>query len=416
MAHIQGSEQYQFTSEILASYLNLDVGLIKQLGLRYYVEELMVRIANDSMLPEDIQSTIEKFVRQYENAIAKIAPKWDVEIWLGNVGMESDEIELTNGVFLRRPRMEQLALVEQRDLYVPEISRISGRALPAAAILSFSIHAERGTSIYAQEILVEIENWLNILRLFKPSSVYVVYQSISTDNIFEKGFSENKDPLHDKSWVGKVEHKDISNYKLYIKKSEEEDRKRFISNIKDSIWQISPKTYLAGNPYELALHRYCDALLKSEVNAYKILSTISGLEALFSNETTEISFKMRLRIALILQYYGFDPLTVFQDVKDAYSLRSKLVHGSKTTEGKKDLLSFAMDRTHEIVNYLRVCLVIFLQLKNVKGKDDLIKIIDYSFIDSMSKNELALILGKTSLVPIPNPFLTNKDLSNHSYC
>ena len=167
---------------------------------------------------------------------------------------------------------------------------------------------------------------------------------------------------------------------------------------------ISHKSYLTGNPYDLAIHRYIDALIRSEVNAYKIQYAMTAFEALLSNESAEITYKIRIRVAGLLHALGFNTIAVFTQMRDAYSLRSKLVHGSKTKEKNKDLLEFARQHTHEIINYTRICFLICLQLRNFKGKDSLIELIDHSLIDAKKYEELSGLIQTNVFNPILNPF------------
>ncbi len=220
--------------------------------------------------------------------------------------------------------------------------------------------------------------------MFKPGSVNVIYQRIKPVSILQYHISENKSSSFDKFWEGKIEAKDISTFKYKLKKEEEQHLCLFISKIKPSLEAISYKAYLTGSAYDLAFHRYSDALLKSEINAYRILSSMTSFEAMFSDGSTEITYKIRLRVAGLLRFLGFDSVNIFNKIRDAYSLRSKLVHGVKTQENKKDLLDFAQNYTYEIVNYNRLCLIIQLQLKQHINRDLLIKKLDLSFID---KNE-----------------------------
>ena len=181
----------------------------------------------------------------------------------------------------------------------------------------------------------------------------------------------------------------------------------FIKNIKPALKNISHKTYLSGSPYDLAFHRYNDSLVKTEVNAYKILSGITSLEALLSDGGTEITFKIRIRVAKLLSLFGFDSLDVSKKVRDAYNLRSKLVHGSKPEENKTDLLEFARNHTHEILNYNRICLLIALQVKKLFNKQELIKLINDSFIDIEADKKLKKLIEENVKIPIINPFITN---------
>jgi hypothetical protein len=128
-----------------------------------------------------------------------------------------------------------------------------------------------------------------------------------------------------------------------------------------------------------------------------------GLESLFltRNENQELAYRLRTRIAKILGLLGYDPYVAKKVANDAYTVRSAFVHGDrvkdedskailKRHESFKKLLASASDQ-------LRVAIVILTTTKLTK--DDLIKLIDDSFIDQriLPKLEEALIPARKLL-------------------
>lgn len=383
---------------------------VKRIGLFSLLRLIMKESPNGQITHDNIASYVQLFIDSYESHRSHIPVVWNVHLWLGNTYIESDEIEIEQGVFLRRPTKEQLAEVRPKPYHISEFDRMTGRSLVAGAILSFSVAAGNRPVIglYPEKIQQHIERWLNVFRLLKPTDLTVVYQSINPVSIFEHSISENKDQPQDKFWQGKVEHRETSSYKLYLKKEEEEILRTFIENVRPALKEISHKNYLSGSSYDLAFHRYNDSLLKTEVNAYKILSAMTSLEALLSDGSTEITFKIRLRVAKLHSLFGFNSLEVSEKIKTAYSLRSKLVHGSKPEDKDIDLLEFARQHTHEIINYNRLCLLISLQLKRSADKQKLIKLIDNSLIDRAADTELNKLIDEKVKIPIINPFASRQ--------
>ncbi|NBA78588.1 hypothetical protein GOQ04_23735 [Emticicia sp. ODNR4P] len=379
---------------------------VKRVGLFSFLQLIIKESPNGQITHDNIASYVQLFIDGYESYRSHIPVTWNVDLWLGNTYIESDEIEIEQGVFLRRPTKEQLADVRPKLTHISEFDRMTGRELIAGAILSFSIVTgdRRDNGLYPEKIPQQIERWLNVFRLLKPTDLTVVYQSVNPVSIFEHSISEDKDQPQDKFWQGKVEHRETSSYKLYLKKDEEEILRTFIKNVKTALKEISHKNYLSGSSYDLAFHRYNDSLLKTEVNAYKILSSVTSLEALLSDGSTEITFKIRLRVAKLLSLFGFNSLEVSEKVKTAYNLRSKLVHGSKPEDKDNNLLEFARQHTHEIINYNRLCLLISLQLKKSADKQALIKLIDNSLIDKSSDTKLSKLIDDKVKIPIINPF------------
>ena len=381
-----------------------DIG--PKVGLDMLLNLVVQENINDRITKDNLPRHIEAFINDYETYRNQSALTWNIHLWLDNISLESDEIEIASEVFLRKPTKEQLADIRPRQIYISEWEKITGRGLSTGAIFSFPVKTDErpGNRVYPEIISTEIENWLNVLRLFKPTNVAVTYQTISPVSIVEHGMSEKVDRLSDQTWKGKIQYHDTSNFKLYLRQNEELLLKDFVRRVKPSFKDFSLSSYLNGSLYDLAFHRYNDSLLKSEVNVYRILSAITSIETLLSRGETEISFKIRQRVAKLMSFFDFNALQVAELMKKAYSLRSKLVHGAKPEEKKEDLLEFARENTHEILNFNRICLLISLQLKNITGKEELILRIDNSFIDETTNKELKEAIRKNVVLPIPYPF------------
>lgn len=397
--------------EIVTVY-NFPEDSVKNHGLFPFLILIVKDIPNNKINKNNFSYFIELFIKDFDSYKNKNTISWDIEIWLTNISIESEEIVLADGVFLKRPKAEQLNYVSQKWVH-SKFDEITGNSIISSAILTFSLQTKRPSPFdrYQETIIQEIESWLNIFRLFRLGNIFVAYQSIKPFSIFEYQFSEKKEIPQDKFWQGKIDSRDTSNYKYCIKKVEEELLLKFILKLKPILDKFSNKTYLKGNSYDLALHRYNDALLKSEVNAYKVLSSISSLEALLSDGGTELNYKMKLRVAGLLRFFNFNTIEVFNLIGIAYDLRSKLVHGSepvrKNAKGKEtlDLIEWARDNAHEIVNYNRICLIIFLQLKSLYFKDNIITLLNHSFINEEKSNELKKLIENNVDIPIVYPFV-----------
>lgn len=416
---INNLPELDFAANEVGSEFQIKADVIKQFGLSRFINRLMKEVPNGRITDKNIDHYIKLFLSDYESLRNKTQIVWHVHLWLQNIFIESDQIEIAPKVFLRRPTKEQLDDVSIRSYHPSEFEQMTGRGLPFGAILSFTIQAGKKpiTGLYPESVVSEIECWLNILRLFKPGGVISVYQTASPVSMFEYEVSENIERPFDKFWKGKIEYKDISNFKLYLQQSEEKLFKKFISTIKPILNGISHKNYLSGTAYDLALHRYNDALIKTEVNAYRILSSMTSIEALLSSDPVEITHKISLRTAKLLSYFDFNAAAELKQMKLAYTLRSKLVHGSelliKNEKGKvkTDLLEWARENTYKVINFNRICLLTALQLKNKLGKSKMIEMIDSSVVDANSNKELKKLIATSVLLPIPYPFIKRQKVT-----
>lgn len=397
--------EYDLSATELANVFNVEVNAAKKSGLLYLIRLIMNDTPNGHISHNNIDEYIKLFVQDCESQKNNKPIRWNIELWLSGIYIESDKIEVAPEVFITRPKEEQLHDITQKHHHITFQDKMN-RGLPAGAILSFSMLAGRSPVIgwYHKNIIREIDTWLNAFWLFKPSNVFVIYQRVLPVSIFEHAASENKVKFQDSIAKGKVAHEDTSSYKFFLKKEEEPLLIDTFKSLRPILRKIPSSAYLSGSPYDLALHRYIDSLHKTEVNAYKILSSVSSIEALLTDGSPEITFKVMLRVAKLLSFFGFKPLEVSMKMKDAYNLRSKLVHGANPIDDRKDLLEFARQSTHEIINYNRICLLISLQLKKAADKSKLIKWLDDSLIDSNKHEELKALIEEKVRIHITNPF------------
>jgi hypothetical protein len=73
--------------------------------------------------------------------------------------------------------------------------------------------------------------------------------------------------------------------------------------------------------------RFVAAARRSLDLAFKIANYCSALETLFTTDSAELAHKLSERVAFFLGERGYSRRVVFTIVKDAYGVRSKLVHG-----------------------------------------------------------------------------------------
>lgn len=379
---------------------------VKRIGLFSLLRLIMKKTPNAQINYDNIDQYIQLFIDGYESYRSRVPTTWVVELWLSNIYLESDEIEIAPNVFLKRPSKEKLADIKPKPNRISEFDRMTGRRLIAGAILSFSVKCNRKSPfrLYPEKVIAQIEQWMNVFRLLKPTDTTVVFQSISPISIFEHSNSESKQSPQDKVWQGKVEYHDTSSYKLYINKDEEDSLKNFIKVLKPLLKGLSHKSYLTGNSYELAIHRYNDSLIKSEVNAYRIVASISSFESLYKNAHWEKSRHVKPRLLKLLSFFRFNSKWKPQKLDSAYSLRNALAHGEKPRKGSKNLLKFARLHTHEILNFNRICLLIALQLKQKVSKSQLLNLIDNSFEDVAAHKSLKKLIKENVIIPIVDPF------------
>ncbi len=400
--HIIEFEEYKKATEVLSVIYEIDADRVESAINKLYMP-IVRKSVNGVINRENIEDHVELFITNLNDLKVNKPTIFDVEVGLKGIYLDFESVEIAPGVILRRPCVDDLVTIIPAHQYTSEIQRALGTKLEFRAILSFTaeVAAETPFSQCSDVINPLIDLWLNCFRLFKPSSVVSTYHKMIPRSLFVYEIDQTQDMPYDRNWKGKIEPQDVGKYRFFLEEKDLPDFVSFVANLKDAISGLSHTSYLTGESYELAYHRYNDALMKSEVNAYRILSSITSLEALLSDGSTEITFKIRLRTAKLLSYFGFNAKEVFDRIKDAYALRSKLVHGANP---KNNLLEFARKYTHEILNINRVCLLTLLQIKDTYDKEKIAKALDLAMIDRESDRVLEEYIHSKVQIPIIDPF------------
>ena len=176
--------------------------------------------------------------------------------------------------------------------------------------------------------------------------------------------------------------------KYYLKKDNEESFLNFLNNL-----PLSPEFYLFNkdaNHMTTAFDRFSESLLENVAVERKITNAIMGIEALLSNDSQELAFKMQTRAAKIMGSFEIEPLVARTHFNKAYSIRSKFAHGGYLTKEKKVELEKIVgpidNFTATIINYLRI--LIIMQLTIDISKLQLILLLDDALVDANKEKEL----------------------------
>lgn len=388
--------------------ISLEYKTPEQAKKNYALVDLLRNIAklapNEEISKSNIEDYVQFFIESYESELNKSEIAYNINVWIGNANINSEQIEIYPNIFLKRPTKND---IQQRwaKRTIIDCERFTGKGLIAKAILSFSEQGRENFFLepYPPLISEKIEMWLSILRLYKPSNISVVFESIVPYSMFKVPHSKYREKPEDKAWDGKVEQKDISNYDFNLNQTEEENLKEFILNVFPLISEFTSSSYLFGNFYEIALHRYNDSLIKTSINAYRIVASISSFEAILKLDKSDRSLAVIKRIKNLLSCFNFDESDTSSKMQNAYDLRNALLHGDETATHETDLLEFARKHTNEIINYNRICLLIALQLKSFVDKQKFLQLIDNSSNDETVGNKLKEIIHEKVKIPNLNP-------------
>lgn len=102
------------------------------------------------------------------------------------------------------------------------------------------------------------------------------------------------------------------------------NRSLIFSNKSVMVGRISDKSYSRFARF----YHFLDTSRRTPYAAIKIAHCCTALESLFSTDTVELSHRLSERVAFLFSRHGSDAETVYQFIKDCYSVRSSVTHGS----------------------------------------------------------------------------------------
>jgi hypothetical protein len=147
----------------------------------------------------------------------------------------------------------------------------------------------------------------------------------------------------------------------------------------------------------ISVQRYEDALLKKDIVESRISSAVMCLEALYlrRSERMELSRRFRQRIAKILSFFGHSPLDVYRHLTRAYEIRSDFVHGAPFLEEHREKATEIVDN---VLEYARLSILLFLQLKKKHKKKKFIELIDRALLDPKASEKLSGIIHECCVI------------------
>ncbi len=120
----------------------------------------------------------------------------------------------------------------------------------------------------------------------------------------------------------------------------------------------------------------------------KIANYCSFFEATLSTSSSELSHQLSERVAFFLRDSPEERLALFRDVKKAYGVRSKIVHGDVLAQGTIDSL----------VNVAETCDATARQVvRKIVGNKSLSKLLDESSNDAIDSYMMNLIFGVANI-------------------
>lgn len=314
------------------------------------------------------------------NDLNKNPTDWDISIWLNGIWLRDKELKINEKIVLRQPIKEDFECGKHELC-------LCGNSKNEYIIYPSSIMEARIFAKNYEEAAKEAINIVDMMRLYRVGGVK-----------YYKIRYKAKSFLHDSSEKFS-DSKYISPYKYSLSLQDIESFKTFMNRIK-SAGVFNNSTDVINSEVQLlrmAYDRYKNSLVRPISLENRITSSISCLEALYlkNSERMELSHRLSQRTAALLRLFGFNPLEVYQDIMEAYDIRSTFIHGSLI---KKELRKSIKKLCTTVLEYCRVSLLIFIQIMSKVEKEKLINKLDNSLLDEKSLFRLKKLLSEDILI------------------
>lgn len=238
---------------------------------------------------------------------------FEATFWIWGLGILFEEYRLTEHTKISKPNINNLSLQT-------EIDNTANRKLRPYNIPTLSVkHSFRAGNW--NEISSEMEVITSLLRLISGASAQVVGYHIKPQSILKGDY---------KIWLERTGETDA--WTVILEDEDKHKIRDFFMNQEDAfrnlIYGEIERHYLT-----IAFDRYENAAAYDETIEEMIASTIMSLEALYlkENEKSELSERLAQRAGVLLGYFGYQPIDVYNRIKKGYDVRSSYVHGTKSS-------------------------------------------------------------------------------------
>lgn len=304
---------------------------------------------------------------------------WTPIIWLEGIWMVDDVLQLSNNIIFRKPTPSDVE--REWDLRsLPYIMDGWPRSYPRA-ILEMSLRARQ-----QPEVSRELARLILALRLFRVGSVLNIRTFWRSQSILFMGGTSF------------TSHVTPATYKYSLSKIDIPKLEKFMEIILPliPIRLIEPGADQVDYSV-IAIQRYNDAILKPEIPESRLSFAVMALESLYLKEMEREELERRLgqRVARFLSFYGHKPLEVYNTLKRSYDIRSSFVHGSPIPKEKMEEVS---KLTEKILEYVRLSIMLFLQLKSKYDKDKFLSLIDNSLLSKEAFDKFEGVLKENCTI------------------
>lgn len=380
------TDQFEFIEKVVKEFTEY-LDCVKEISKRCDVIEnqaefwlsrfiqILSREAVEGISDESLVDHVTTFIGD----IDKAPVEWNLKVWLEGIWPEDKKYELETGVILRQPNASDLEVENPFELFPAFYSPLT---LPqiSSSVMEFTFRCKESI-----EVQREIELLLDVLRLFRLGSVSAVRTEMQPKSFINPGGVSGPNLPRGTPYRYKFTLGDVEKLTLLIRR------------VKPLLPQPFDASSTDLDPLTIAFQRYKDALLQHGTIEGRITSVITCLEALYlkSEERAELSHRLAQRVSALLRHFNFKSLEVFNKISEAYEIRSSFIHGSHVEKEKQQSAGKLWE---SIMEYARVSLLTFFQLKDTLEKERIINKLDNSLLDQNALQKTKEDLSKDILI------------------
>lgn len=337
----------------------------------FWLERFIHKIIHEKLEGKLSEDSLIDYASLFKSELELAPVEYKYIHYLSGIYLEPNSIRINDKVYIRKTRESDLEYTSELLIDFPK-----SRSIPSS-ILEINISTQE-----EKECFEYINNIFNSLRLYKLGSILPLETETLKKTIIWPSAKS-------RSWSGDIY---FAFNKYTIQESHVDTFTKFVNSIVHELYidKKSKNFWSLG----IAIDRYNSALLEKTDSDRRLMISVMGLESLFSlpKERGENAYKLSIRVAKLLGIMNFEVEKVKILIQKAYSFRNMVVHGLYIAQNKRNEMNEILP---EILNYLRISIIIFLLNHNI-GKDRMLIKIDNSLIDVNQSRDLKKLIEKTT--------------------
>lgn len=337
----------------------------------------------DETLAGDREDALVAYVSLFLNDLNKGNTIWQARVWLEGVWLEDEEFRVGQDKVLRRP-----VAADFESQFPIDMSSYMDLAQPPShpsAILEFQMLCRE----YREPETIQ-KRLVDVLRLFRLGSIKLGIAEYTPHSIVDFGMKHGGD-------------RGSCLYRFGLMNSDKALFDRTFHAISPLLYasESEPDQAFSSSAVNLAFERYKEALLQLLKPDGRIAAAVTCLEALYlrGQERSELSHKLSQRVAMVVGNFGFNPIEVYRQLKDAYNIRSMFVHGATLEKEEQQSTRDVDEICRKTLEYARISILVYLQIDQEQGKEKLITRLDHALLDEKARHKLKEQLQRL-VVPI----------------